>query len=191
MKRALAAAAMFLLVTACGGGKSEPRGPLSVRGWVSDIEGRGASDSTAIDVEVARRAAMFGATSVWVEKAEMVSGGFAQSGAFILLDVPPGNVTVGFNAPGAEQCHLTLQNVPAGADVFIPGIILRNGAATVVDPKAIMVRLPGSIAAPKPTGKTAIVAGFTVPVMEVPLGQMTDRRDYPEVGGLKPLATVR
>jgi hypothetical protein len=75
-----------------------------------------------------------------------------------------------------------MQNVPPFADVFIPDLILQNGGATVTDPK-IVVRLAGNVSKPTPTGKTATVAGYTVPVIEVPTSQMIDRRDYPPVPG--------
>jgi len=61
----------------------------------------------------------------------------------------------------------------------------------VLDPKKIVVRVAGNVAKPTPTGKTATVAGYPVPVLEVPIKQMYDRRDYPQVPGFRPVATVK
>jgi len=163
--------------------------PLSVRGWVLDV--KGARRGETMEMEVARRSQLFQSTSLWVENAPYASGGIAENGAFVILDVPPDNPIIGFNAPGAETAKVVLQNVPATADVFIPDIILENGGATVFDPKKIQVRLPGNVSRPTPTGKTAIVAGHTVPVIETPLADLMNRRDYPDVPGYRPLATVR
>lgn len=192
MRRAALICSVLILITACGGSESGvSSAPLSVRGWVEDVEGSGAGQVKTIETEIWRRGALFSATSIWVENSPMVSGGIAQNGSFILLDVPKGNSTIGFNAPGAESARLSLQNIPGNADVMIPRILLKKGAATVLDPKQILVRIPGKVTVRTPTGKTAIVGGFTVPVFEVPLAELMDRRDYPAPPGFTPLATVR
>jgi hypothetical protein len=165
------------------------RNPTSVRGWILDV--KGAQHEQVIDMEIARRSQLFQASSVWVENTEFASGGIAENGAFIILDVPPIKSTVGFNAPGAETARIVLEGVPGTADVFIPDIILEPNGATVLDPKKILVRLPGDVKTPRNTGKTARVAGYVVPVIETPIAQMTDRRDYPNPGGFRPVATVR
>ena len=184
----------ILLVAACGGettdsARGPARNPVSVRGWVTDVAG--ARRAETIEMEIARRTQLFQSSSVWVENNEFASGGIAENGAFIVLDVPPSNAILGFNAPGAETAKIVLQNVPGNADVFIPNVILENGGAKVLDPKAILVRIPGEVAQPRATGKTAIVAGHTVPVIDTPLGQMFDRREYPDPPGFRPVATVR
>ncbi len=192
MTRAALICSVLILITGCGGSESGvSSAPLSVRGWVEDVEGSGAGQVKTIETEIWRRGALFSATSIWVENSPMVSGGIAQNGSFILLDVPKGNATIGFNAPGAESARLSLQNIPGNADVMIPRILLKKGAATVLDPKQILVRIPGKVAVRTPTGKTAIVGGFSVPVFEVPLAELMDRRDYPAPAGFTPLATVR
>jgi hypothetical protein len=160
-----------------------------VRGWILDV--KGSKHAETVEMEIARRTELFTASSVWVENTQYATGGIAENGAFIILDVPPENATVGFNAPGAETAKLHLQNVPGTADVFIPDVILEPNGATVLDPKKIVVRLPGNVDKPRPTGKTAIVAGYTVPIVEIPLAQMVDRRDYPNPGGFRPVAVVK
>ena len=187
----LALVALF----ACKGGESSggnfrpPSEPVSVRGWILDV--KGAQRGETMEMEVARRSQLFMASSVWVENSDFASGGIAENGAFVILDVPPNNPVIGFNAPGAETAKVVMQNIPPLADVFIPDLILENGGATVYDPKKIVVRLLADVDKPRPTGKTAIVAGYTVPVIEVPGSQMNDRRDYPRVPGFRPLATVK
>ena len=186
----------LLLLVACGGGEKKEssiyelsREPVSVRGWIHDV--KGAKHGETYETELARRTELFASSSVWVENAQYASGGIAENGAFIVLDVPPLNATIGFNAPGAESAKLVLKNVPGSADVFVPDLVLESGGAKVLDPKKIQVRLPASVSKPTPTGKTAIVAGHTVPIIETPLAQMTDRRDYPNPGGFRPVATVK
>ena len=192
-RRALALA--LLLLAACGGKEDSAsiyalrRDPVSVRGWITDVAG--ASRGATVEMEIARRTELFQATSVWVEKSEYSSGGIAGNGAFIVLDVPPLDATIGFNAPGAQTAKLRLQNVPGNADVFIPDIVLEPGGAKVVDPKKILVRVPANVPKATATGKTAIIAGYTVPIFEAPLNDLRDRHDYPSPGGFRPVATVR
>lgn len=179
----------FLLVmAACGGEKVNDR-PLSVRGWVTDV--KGATMAETYEQELARRAGLFTATALWVENADWASGGIAENGAFIVLDVPPGAPTLGFNAPGAETAKIEMRDIPGGADVFIPNVILENGGAKVLDPKAILIRVPGDGTQPRDTGKVATVAGYPVRVIETPMAQMGDRREYPNPGGVRPVATVK
>lgn len=163
--------------------------PTSVRGWVLDV--KGAKRGETIEMELGRRAELFASTSVWVENVAYASGGIAGNGAFVVLDVPPNSATLGFNAPGAETARLELRNVPANADVLIPNVILFNGGASVLDPSKIVVRIPGSSDQITRTGKKAIVAGYEVEIVESPLSKMGDRRDYPDVPGIRPVATVR
>jgi hypothetical protein len=196
MKRALLVA-LTVALASCGGSETKPTGavmaknPLSVRGWILDVEGGGAGTEKTVETEAARLTQLFQSTNIWVENAPFVSGGVAETGAFILLDVPPGNVTISFNAPGAETARLTLQNIPGNADVIIPGVLLKPNGATVSNPAAIRVRVPKKISAPTPTGAKAIVAGHEVPVMEEPLNRFNDRRDYPDTGGLRTVATYK
>lgn len=180
---------------ACGGGEKSAsvytldRNPVSVRGWITDVAG--AKMAETMEMEIVRRTQLFQSSSVWVENSEFASGGIAENGAFIVLDVPPMNATLGFNAPGAESAKIVLENVPGSADVLIPNIVLQPGGAKVLDPSQIRVRVPGEVAQPRATGKTAKVAGYSVPIIETPLAQLTDRRDYPNPPGYRPVATVR
>ncbi len=194
MTRRILFLALFLFV-ACGevdpnSSQAISKNPLSVRGWVLDV--KGAKRAETPEMEIARRTQLFAGASVWVENTQWASGGIAENGAFIILDVPPNNPVIGFQMEGADQARLILENVPAGAEVFIPDVILEPGGATVHNPKAIQVRVPdASVDKPTPSGKTAKVAGYTVPVMHAPLNAFLDRREYPNPGGFRPVATVK
>ncbi|HUP46329.1 MAG TPA: hypothetical protein VM779_12545 [Thermoanaerobaculia bacterium] len=166
------------------------REPVSVRGWVADVEGANKGELQTPETEGARLQELFQATSIWVEGAEYVSGGLAENGAFILLDVPPGQATIGFNAPGAENATLHLENIPGNADVLIPAILLKPGGATLLQPEGVIVRLAANTAEPRGTDLVATVAGVEVPVIEVPVNALIDRRDYPE-RGIRPVAIVK
>ena len=192
--RGFLVAMLAVVFASCEGGprpaNTVSKEPVSVRGWIDDVEG--STKSNQPEMETARRAQIFQATQIWVENADYVSGGVAENGSFILLDVPPGNVTIGVTAPGAEQAKIVLQNIPGSADVFIPGVVLKPGGATVVKPQDVKVRVAaGEVKQPTPTGKTAIVAGFQIPILNVPLAAMVDRHDYPQPAGFRPVATFK
>jgi hypothetical protein len=186
----------LMFIVACG--PSNPNAPqvskepLSVRGWIVDVAGSPHASFQTPETDAARRMQLFQSTNVWVENAPYVSGGVAENGSFILLDVPPGNTTVTFSAPGAAAARLVLQNIPGNADVFIPAILLKPDSVALLDPKSVTVRLAAPVNRPTPTGMTAKVAGLAVPVVNTPIAQMTDRHDYPNPpAGLRPIATVK
>ncbi|HYM61731.1 MAG TPA: hypothetical protein VEZ11_12670 [Thermoanaerobaculia bacterium] len=185
----------IILLTHCGSpGNQTPlsKAPVSIRGWITDVEGDANGPYRTVETEASRRAQLFQATTVYVDGAPYVSGGVAENGAFLLLDVPPGNVTLAFTAPGAPESKLVLQNIPGNADVFVPNVLLTKAAVRILDPAAVAVRLAAKIDRAKPAGLTSIVAGLKVPVMQTPIGQMTDRHDFPNPPGmLVPLARVK
>lgn len=191
--------ALILLSAACSNEKVDPafrqlsKEPISVRGWIADIDtGQPSTVYRTVETEAARRAQSFQATNLWVENAPYVSGGVAENGAFVLLDVPPGKAIVSFSAPGVPSASVVVENVPGNADVLIPGLILKPGAVAIADPKAIQVRIAAKISRPGPTGMTARVAGFAVPVIQVPINSLMERHDYPTPPEtLAPVATVK
>lgn len=195
MRRLFAIAALSL-AAACG--KPEPgapivsKEPISVRGWIQDAEAPPAAVVTP-ETEAARKQQLFQSLNVWVDGAPYVSGGFDERGSFILLDVPPGNVTVSFAAPGIPEAKLVLHNVPGNADVLVPAIVLhKNGTAMAADPKTMKVRIAGPVDKPQPTKTIATINGLQSAVIETPVGQMVDRRDFPNPPGYTaPVATVR
>ncbi len=194
MKRTLAITLLFLAACSCGKKASSNHelssDPVSVRGWILDV--KGAQRAETIEMEIARRTQLFASSSVWVEKSQYASGGIAENGAFIVLDVPPQAAILGFNAPGAEAAQITLRNVPGNADVFLPDVILENGGAKFLDPSKLVVRMPSNeVDKPTPTGQFAIIAGVKVPIVDTPYSQLMDRREYPTPPGVRPVATVK
>ncbi len=190
-------AALFLV--ACGG-EPRPAGyqalskePISVRGWIADIDtGAPASSFRTVETEAARRAAAFQAANVWIDNAPYVSGGIAENGAFILLDVPPGNVRIAFSAPGVPEAILPIENAPPNSDIIIGGLILKSDGTVTIDPKQTKVRIPGSVVRETATAQKAKVAGMIIPVVQVPINSLQDRHDWPNPPAtLQPLATVK
>ena len=187
---------LAFLVLACGKESSQrstftalSKDPISVRGWIADVEPKSAGDLyRTAETEAARKAAAFQATNMWIDDAPYVSGGVAENGAFVLLDVPPGNVTISFSTPATPVAHVVLTNIPGNADVLIPGLILkRDGTVAVDDPKGVKVRT--AIKVPQ---RKATVAGIAVDVTQVPVNAMVDRHDYPTPpSSLAPVATVK
>jgi hypothetical protein len=166
--------------------------PTSVRGWIADVAGSPKAPFQTPETDAVRRMQLFQSANVWIDNAPYVSGGVAENGSFLLLDVPPGNITIVFSAPGAPNARLVLQNIPGNADVFVPAILLKPDSVALLDPKGVQVRLAAKIDKPAPTRLTAIVAGLTVTVVNTPIAQMSDRHDYPNApAGLRPIARVK
>jgi hypothetical protein len=192
------AAILLLLFVACGG---EPRKsgqpsisaePVSVRGWVTDVEGSGGDGSTfrTVETEAARRQQLFQSMNVWVENSPYVSGGLAENGSFLLLDVPPGKVTITFQVPNQQPSRLVMENIPGNADVYLPGVVVTKTGVMFPQPNELKVRLASSIDQPKPTGRSATINGHNVAVVETPYAQMENRRDWPVPPGMG-LTTVK
>lgn len=178
-------AMLLLLAAACGAERTTnsigvSKEPISVRGWIADVETQSSANMLrTVETEAARKTQLFQGTNVWVDNAPYVSGGVAENGSFLLLDVPPGNVTIQFDAPGAANARLTLQNVPGNADIFVPNVILKKGGVILGDPAAVKVRMAARVPQPVPSGAVVTVAGTKLPVMNTPVAQMVDRHDYP------------
>jgi hypothetical protein len=68
------------------GGIPLSKEPVSVRGWIADVEG--AQKNAIAQVEAFRRLQLFQNTYVAVDDAPYVSGGVEENGSFLLLDVP-------------------------------------------------------------------------------------------------------
>ena len=185
----------LLLLLACGRpeGPVVSKEPISVRGWVIDVEGSQNPSFHTVETEAARKMQLFQSTNVWIDGAPYVSGGVQENGAFLLLDVPPGNVTITFSAPGVPEAKLVFQNIPGNADVFVPSLLLKKGGVQLLDPAGVKVRMAAHVDKPQPTRQFAIVAGLKVPVVDTPYAQMDDRHDFPVPPSLGrvPLATVR
>jgi hypothetical protein len=187
----------FCLLLACGGGgakeKQVSREPISVRGWIVDVEQPPSNTFRTVETEAARKYQLFSETNVWVDGAPYVSGGVAENGAFILLDVPPGKTIISFSAPGVAAAKLVLDRMPGNVDVVVPGLLLkRDGGVELTEPGSVQVRMAAQVPKPVPTKQTAIVAGRVYPVTDTPLNSMVDRRDFPNPPPTSaPLATVK
>ena len=185
---------LALIAAACSGpAPNTPhvsREPISVRGWIVDVESPPVAYHT-IETESARKSQLFQQTNIWVDNAPYVSGGVAENGSFILLDVPPGNVTITFSAPGATAAKLVMQNVPGNADVFIPALQLRRDSVALLDRNGVKVRVAASVDRAKPSGITCTIAGVAVPVMTTPIAEMVDRHDFPVRPSVRPLGIFK
>ncbi|HEV2720330.1 MAG TPA: hypothetical protein VG323_09965 [Thermoanaerobaculia bacterium] len=192
MKFLLAALA---LLAACGPTPNTPRvskDPVSIRGWLYDVEGGPSAPFRTAETEAARKQHLFQATYVEVVNAPYVSGGIAENGAFLLLDVPPGKVTVIFSAPGAPAAKMEMDNVPGNADIFVPGVVLKPNGVGFTDPSAVKVRMAARVDKPRASAMSATIAGLRVPVTDTPIAQMADRHDYPiPPTTLVPIAKVK
>src|SRR5436309_6759261 len=194
MKRVLILLA--LLPLACTDqNPSSPRvskDPVSVRGWVVDVEGGPSAPFRTAETEAARKAHLFQQTYVEVVNAPFVSGGVAENGSFLLLDVPPGKVTIVFSAPGAQAARLDIDNVPGNADIFLPALLLKPNGVTLANPAEVKVRMAARIDKAKASGTFVTIAGLRVPVVDTPIAQMADRHDYPiPPTTLVPIARVK
>ncbi|HEY6137154.1 MAG TPA: hypothetical protein VI670_05255 [Thermoanaerobaculia bacterium] len=177
----LHSAFVLVLLAACAPKPNTPqvsKEPVSVRGWVLDVEGSSSPIRTA-ETEAARKTHLFQSTYVEVVNAPYVSGGIAENGSFLLLDVPPGKVTIVFTAPGAPAAKLEIDNVPGNADIFLPALLLERNGVTLADPAAVKVRMAARIDTAKPNGQFVTIAGRRLPVIDTPIAQMADRHDYP------------
>jgi hypothetical protein len=197
MKR-LALLLLPILAAACWG--PEPgtpvvsKEPISVRGWILDVEsGNESSTFKTVETEAVRKAQIFQATNIWIENAPYVSGGVAPTGAFLLLDVPPGTATIELTPPSGATASLRMENVPGNADVYLPALVLRKATIVLADPAAVKVRVAAHVPKAAPTGTFATIGGHRIPIMNTPIAEMTDRHDYPNPpsSGPAPLATVK
>ena len=172
---------------ACGGEPKGPaisRSPASIRGWLVD-PGSGTTQlhylTDTASGDAAQRARLFEQTNLSVEGFPYASGGMAANGAFIILDVPPGDVIINFQPPEGANAQLTIKGIPANADILLPALRIQETQVIVTNPQRIVVRVPGRVEAQRPiAGANTLVAGHPVPVLKVPLREMIDRREFPE-----------
>jgi hypothetical protein len=172
------------LIAACSPSEtgSAPRNaPVSVRGWIADVELPPSDLMMVTDpyLQIQRKYAMFRETAIWVEGVEYVSGGVAETGAFIMLDVPPGDTTVTFQPPGLGQAQLTLRQIPPSGDVILPGLLIKGTEIVLFKPEEAMVRVPVSGTERRKLDIPAYVGNQRIDVWEIPMSEMTDRREYP------------
>ena len=193
---ALSVCASALLVT-CGEPREARPGPakfpVSIRGWVSDIDLPPQETMQVIDPAVGdmRKWAVIGRINLYVEAADYVSGGIANDGSFIMLDVPPGEVNLIFQPPGLPDGRLHLENVPPNADILLPDLAIKGGSVLLNEPELAMVRIPAKVSERRKLESTVRIAGHEIPAWEVPLQEMIDRREYPERNQSPGIAVVK
>lgn len=172
---------LALLILACGESQEPPmrlsKQPVSVRGWIGSLASPPEPGAQVEQFEMAERVNAFRASAVSVDNVPWASGGLADTGSFIILDVPPGDFTLLFQIENVGDVRLPLKQIPGNADVLIPGLVIRPDGVDVADPSKIVVRVPGEEA--KPTGQTAMVGKYSVPIVQATLTELKDRRDYP------------
>lgn len=181
-----------VLLAGCGGSEtldhegrgSFRKGPISIRGWFSEIKvGEPPPDVFPLTTPDARvtpyQRRLFEDTNISLEGVPYASGGVADTGAFIVLDAPPGEVTLNMQAPGVSLVQMQIENIPPNADVFIPGIELYPDRFEIRNPKDVLVRVPTRAKERRRAAEDAVVGGHRVEVWEVPLREMMDRRDWP------------
>ncbi|HVR44223.1 MAG TPA: hypothetical protein VMS56_12355 [Thermoanaerobaculia bacterium] len=192
MVRRLALVLALLLPLGCGGNESPDRadrgsfrkGPVSIRGWFAEIDaGAPPPEVFSVTEPNARisphQSRLFEQTSISLEDVPYASGGVADNGSFIILDAPPGRLTINMQAPGVPLVQMNLESIPANADVFIPGIRLLPDRFEILEPEKILIRVPTRGSERRMTGQRGIVGGHPVEIWEVPLREMMDRRDWP------------
>lgn len=173
------------LVAACGeqpsGTPRISREPVSIRGWISDAVTGPRPTYQVLTGDVQRKMLLFQQTNVSIEGAPFASGGVAENGAFIVLDVPPGDVTLTFSAPGIPSTGLQLRGVPPNADVYLDEIVLTPSEVQLIQPEKVLVRVPGESSQEKQEeiASSTFTGARRLRVVRVPLREMTDRRDYP------------
>lgn len=161
------------------------RNPVSVRGWIWDIDAPAPGMSGTFSVtspvaaEAERRRRLFADTNLAVENVTNASGALLENGSFIILDAPPRQLTVVFQTPVLGDHTIPMSNVPPNADVFLPGIVITSQGIRFAEPEKIHVWIPGQSGAPRPTGQMAQIGPHSVEVVEVPVADLVARRDYP------------
>lgn len=182
-----------LLLFACGGSETVDRegrgsfrkGPISIRGWISEIDLGQVPERDVFSVtelnqrQTAYQRQLLEEAAMSIEGVDYASGRVLDTGAFIVLDAPPGDLLVNFQAPGVSLVQLPLRRIPPNADVFIPGVKLYPDRLEIVNPDQIVVRVPSEASERTKRPEQALVGEHAVDVWDVPLREMMDRRDMP------------
>jgi hypothetical protein len=171
---------LALPILFCGEGGPRhglPEKPVSIRGWVSEIQG----------VPHYGQPGYFYDLNVYVEGIEKVSGSIAEDGSFIILGVPAGSSTIVFQAPGIDEAAIHFEGLPSAADIFIPGVILTPAGASLQNPEAARVRVlrrgePREQIESHTTANGELLPTFLVPREE--LGDRLNRPTPPARGGI-------
>jgi hypothetical protein len=164
-----------------GPGQGPGKTPISVRGWIAYIQLPPQELMKVSDPEQARRhmRQFLQDTNIYVVDMPFVSGSIAETGAFIMLDIPPGDVRVRFQPPGLPEAELLLRNLPGNADVLLPALKIENDQITLMDPSKAVVRIPIEGGERRKLDSVVFAGSHEVEVWEVPFGDLVDRREFP------------
>lgn len=174
-----------LLLSACAAPENPGQGPgktpISVRGWIAYIQLPPQELMKVSDPEQARRhmRQFMEDTNIYVVDMPFVSGSIAETGAFMMLDIPPGDVRIRFQPPGLPEAELLLRNLPGNADVLLPALKIENDQVTLMDPSKAVVRIPVDGGERRKVDSTVFAGSHEIEVWEVPFGDLVDRRDFP------------
>jgi hypothetical protein len=164
-----------------GPGQGPGNTPISVRGWISYVQLPPQELMKVTDpVKARQRMVQFlRDTNLYVVDMPFVSGSIAETGAFIMLDVPPGDVTVRFQPPGLPEGELVLRNLPGNADVILPGLTIDGEKVSLLDPSKAVVRIPSEGSERRKLDLVVMVGDQQIDVWEVPYNDLVDRREFP------------
>ncbi len=118
-------------------------------------------------------------TNIYVPDMPFVSGAIAETGAFLLLDVPPGEVRIRFQPPGLAEADLVLRNLPGNADVILPGLKIDGETVTLLEPAKAVVRIPIDEDVRRKLDYFVYAGEQEIEVWEVPFADLVDRREFP------------
>ena len=185
MHRTFALMSILLLIAGCTPPEDDGTGPsntpVSVRGWISHIELPPQDIMKVVDPskERQRMYQFLSDTNIYVVDRPFVSGSIAETGAFLMLDVPPGDITVRFQPPGLPEATLVIRNLPGNADVIIPALRIDGETVSLSDPSKAVARIPIDGDERRKLDDVVHVGDQTIEVWEVPFRDLVDRRDFP------------
>lgn len=160
------------------------RSPISIRGWIWDVEAPAPTVPGTLSVvgelgDQERKARIFQQTYISIDNVTYASGGLIDTGAFVILDAPPRNLTMLIQTPVFTDYRIPMQRIPPNADVYLPGIVLDAKGVHFAEPEKLRVRIPGEKSGP--TGETALIGGHEVPIETATISELVNRREYPEI----------
>ena len=176
---------LLLIAASCASPEDDGTGPgknpISVRGWIAYIQLPPQEVMKVSDPAKARQRMhqFLSDTNLYVVNMPFVSGAISETGTFIMLDVPPGDVTIRFQPPGLEEAQLVLRNLPGNADVLLAGLRIDGKKVSLIDPSKSVVRIPIDEDVRRKLDQVVYVGDQEIEVWEVPYADLIDRREFP------------
>jgi len=191
---------LLVLMAACSesakpSGNRPSKTPVSVRGWFARVDTPISGEKlavTAVEIEQARLEAIFSESNVSVDNINYATGGMQTNGAFIVLDVPPGDAQLDFVFPGIPtSLKLTMKGIPPKADVFLPSLGVSSEGIRFLEPERVQIRVLSADNSKKMTGASATINGVSFPIEEVPREELAKRREYPVPTGARSITKLK